>query len=149
MQFLIQTVVDLDREPSNLWERVCGSDTLLLVAGGEVIAGFDLAKVASGDLQVSGRSLRLTLPPAEIFSYFVREDETYVYLRNTGVLCRPDQDLETEARRQAEQRLLDYALGQGILERAEKAGLLQLEAFLRDLGFDQVELVVKSAVPSD
>ncbi len=143
MQFVIQTVVDLSREPSNFWERICGSDQLLLVAGGEVIAGFDLGKVGPGDLQITGRRLRLTLPPPEVFSYFVREDQTYVYLRNTGLLCKPDPGLETQARRQAEQRLLDYAMQQDILVRAQKAGLTQLEAFFRDLGFEQVELTVK------
>jgi hypothetical protein len=148
MQFVVQTVVDLAREPSNIWERICGSDQLLLVAGGEVIAGFDLSKVGPGDLQVSGKSLKLALPPPEVFSYFVREDQTYVYQRNTGLLCRPDPSLETQARRQAEQRLLDYAMAQGILQRSEKAGLTQLQAFFRDLGFEQVELVVKPAASS-
>jgi hypothetical protein len=142
MQFIVQTVVDLAREPDNIWERICGTDQLLLVAGGEVIAGFDLTKVGVGDLQVDGRQVRLLLPPPEVFSYFIKEDQTYVYVRNTGLLCRPDPDLETQARRTAEQRLLDYALGQGILERAETAGLTQLEAFLRSLGFTTVELTV-------
>lgn len=149
MQFVVQTVIDLAREPNNLWERICGSDQLLLVAGGEVIAGFDLSKVRPGDVQVTGRSLRLQLPPAEIFSYFVREDQTYVYLRNTGLLCSPDPNLETDARRQAEQRLLDYAMAQGILSRAEKAGLNQLRAFFRDLGFERVELTIRPQASTD
>ncbi len=143
MQFIIQTVVDLTHEPSNFWERICGTDQLLLVAGGQVIAGFDLSKVGPGDLQVNGRSLRLALPPPEIFSYFVNENQTYVYQRNTAILCRPDPSLETEARRQAQQRLLDYAEAQGILQKAQTAGVTQLEAFFRDLGFDQVQLTVK------
>ncbi len=143
MQFLIQTVVDLSREPSNFWQRICGSDQLLLVAGGEAIAGFDLSKVKPGDLQVQGQSLSLALPPPEVFSYFVKENQTYVYQRNTGLLCRADQNLETEARRQAEQHLLHYALAQGILERAQQNGLTQLQAFFKDLGFEQVQLTVK------
>lgn len=141
-QYVIQTVVDLSRQPSNFWERICGSDQLLLVAGGEVIAGFDLSKVGPNDLRVSGKSLKLVLPPPEVFSYFVKEDQTYVYQRNTGLLCRPSPNLETDARRQAEQRLLEYALGQGILQKAEQNGLNQLQAFFRDLGFEQVELTV-------
>jgi hypothetical protein len=144
MQFVIQTVVDLSRQADTFWERVCGSDQLLLVAGGEVIAGFDLAKVVPGDLRVEGQHVRLVLPPAEVLSYFVKEDQTYVYLRNTGLLCRADRDLETQARREAEQRLLEYALEQGILARAEQAGKGQLEAFLRGLGFAEVELAVRA-----
>ncbi len=98
---------------------------------------------------MTGRSLKLRLPPPEVFSYFVREDQTYVYLRKTGLLCRPDPNLETEARRQAEQRLLHYALAQDILGRAEKAGLNQLQAFFRDLGFEKVELTVSREAPTD
>ncbi|MCU0509273.1 MAG: DUF4230 domain-containing protein [Anaerolineae bacterium] len=145
LEFLIQTVVDLERDPDTFWERVCGSDKLLLVAGGEVHAGFDLAKVRPGDLRVDGRSVSLLLPPVEVFEYFVKEDQTQVYQRTTGLLCRPDPNLETEARRMAEERLLDYAFKQGILERAEKAGLTQLEGLLRSLGFEQVNLKVQSA----
>jgi hypothetical protein len=143
VEFVIQTVVDLERDSDTFWERVCGSDKLLLVAGGEVHAGFDLAKVRPGDLRVDGRSVRLILPPAEVFEYFVKEDQTQVYQRSTGLLCRPDPNLETEARRMAEERLLDYALQQGILDRAEQAGLTQLEGLLRGLGFEQVELRVR------
>jgi hypothetical protein len=89
--------------------------------------------------------VRLILPPVEVFEYFVKEDQTQVYQRKTGLLCRPDPNLETEARRMAEERLLDYALEQGILERAERAGLAQLEGLLRGLGFEQVELDVQFA----
>ena len=145
LEFLIQTVVDLERGDDTFWERLCGSDKLLLVAGGEVHAGFDLAKVRSQDLVVEGRSVVMRLPPPEVFEYFVKEDQTRVYLRSTGLLCRPDPNLETEARRQAEQRLLDYALQQGILDRAQKAGLTQLEGLLRGLGFEQVRLEVRTA----
>jgi len=143
LEFLIQTVVDLERDPDTFWERLCGSDKLLLVAGGEVHAGFDLAKVGPGDLRVSGRSVSIALPPPEVFEYFVKEDQTQVYMRTTGLLCRADPTLETEARRLAEQRLLDYALAQGILGRAQQAGLTQLEGLLRGLGFEQVELRVR------
>ncbi|MCU0494288.1 MAG: DUF4230 domain-containing protein, partial [Chloroflexaceae bacterium] len=46
-----------------------GSDRLLLIAHGNVIAGVDLAKLRPEDVTVSadGRSLSLRLPPVEIF----------------------------------------------------------------------------------
>jgi hypothetical protein len=143
MQFVMQTVVDLEREPDTIWEHLCGTDELLLIAGGEAIAGFDLAKVEPQDLTVQGESVSLALPPPEIFSYFVKEDETSVYNRGTDLLCLPDPDLETQARREAEQRLLEWALKQGILEKAEQAGVAQLERFLRSLGFTSVTITVR------
>lgn len=149
LQFIMQTVVDLERTPDTLWERLCGTDKLLLIAAGEAIAGFDLNEVRPEDLVVAGQAVSLTLPPPEVFSYFVREDQTSVYFRETGVLCRPDPQLETDARRQAEGALLDWALKQGILERAEKAGIPQLESFLRSLGFTEITLRVREGPPED
>jgi hypothetical protein len=144
LQFVMQTVVDLQRTPDTLWERLCGTDKLLLIAGGEAIAGFDLAQVRPEDLVVAGRSITMTLPPPEVFSYFIKEEQTSVYFRETGLLCRPDPELETNARRQAESALLAWALEQGILERAEEVGLPQLETFLRSLGFTDVTLHVRT-----
>jgi hypothetical protein len=144
LEFVMQTVIDLERQPDTLLERICGSDKLLLIAGGEAVAGFDLGKVRPEDITVQGKSLTLVLPPAEVFSYYLKEDQTRVYDRETNLLCIPDPELETEARRKAEQTLLDWALQQGILERAEKAGLTQLEVFLRSLGFTDLRLRVQA-----
>ena len=42
---MMQTVIDLEREPTNIWGQVFGTDELLLVASGEVVAGFDLFRL--------------------------------------------------------------------------------------------------------
>jgi hypothetical protein len=144
-QYVMQVIIDLGREPANLWQQAFGTDKLLLVAEGEVVAGFDLTKIGPDDVQVQGRSVRLTLPAPEILHYAVDEDRTYVYERRTGFLVQPDQALETEARRLAQQELLDWATEHDIYGKAEEFGILYLESFLNSLGFTDVTIEVEDA----
>ena len=144
-QYFMQTVVDLEKEPSNVWQQVFGTDKLLLVASGEVVAGFDLTKVQENDIVVSGSSVSLTLPPPEILYSKVDNTKTYIYLRETGLFVPPDPNLEAEARRLAERRLVNWAAEHKILDKAEDFGMLYLESFLRSLGFSEAKVRVQEA----
>jgi hypothetical protein len=143
--YMLQTVIDLEREPTNVWERVLGTDKLLLVASGEVVAGFDLARIEPKDIVVSGNRVSIVLPPAEILYSKVDNDRTYVYERATGLFRAPDPRIESEARQLAERSMVERALEGGILERAERDGRTYLDAFLRSVGFEEVELLVSGA----
>jgi hypothetical protein len=147
MQYVMQTVVDIENERDTMWERIFGTDKLLLIATGEATAGFDLDKLKPSDLLVDRRSVTLTLPQPEVFSYFVDEKGTYVYQRITGVFIPMDPELETRARQMAVERLRDWALAHDILGKAEAAGVARMESFLRSLGFTSVTVVVQHAVP--
>jgi hypothetical protein len=141
--YLLQTVIDLEREPTNVWERVLGTDKLLLVASGEVVAGFDLARIEATDIEVSGPRVRITLPPPEILYSKVDNQRTYVYERATGLFRAPDPRIESEARQLAERSMVERALEGGILAHAEQNGRTYLEAFLRSLGFEEVEVLIR------
>jgi hypothetical protein len=143
-KFLMQTVIDRERIPTNIWDRVFGTDKLLLIAEGEVVAGFDMARVSKQDIVVEGDHVTIALPPPQILYSKIDGDKTYVYERKTGLFQKPDKDMETEARQLAEQAMVDHALESQILEQAERFGRLQVEAFLRSLGFTEVILSVKS-----
>jgi hypothetical protein len=142
-QYLMQTVVDLEKEPTNIWQQAFGTDQLLLIVEGEVVAGFDLNKVRESDIEVQGTTVSLTLPPPEVLYSKVDNDKTYVYKRETGFLVRPDPNLETEARRLAEERLVNWAQERQILGQAEEFGAIYLESFLRSLGFTEVYVEVR------
>jgi len=142
-QFVMQTIVDLQKEPTDLWQQVFGTDKLLLVATGEVVAGFDLTKIGASDIAVQGKRVTLWLPEPEVLYVRVDEKKTYVYLRETGFLVSPDPNLETEARRLGEQALKDWALEHQILAKAEEFGVFYLESFLRSLGFTEVTIRVR------
>lgn len=143
-RYVMQTIVEVKDEASNVIEEISG-DKLLLIAEGEVVAGFDLQKVQSSDIVVQGTSVSIILPPPEILYSRVDNDKTYVYGRETGLLRRPDPDLETKARRLAEERLVNWALEREILVQAEEYGKFYLENFLRSLGLVEIEIKVQDS----
>ena len=97
-------------------------DRLILVAHGQVIAGIDLGKMTEDDITVSGDGrVTVNLPPAEILVVTLDNQQTYIYDRDTGPIGM-NPALESEARKAAEQEILNAALEDGILDMAQKNG---------------------------
>ncbi|HQE91712.1 MAG TPA: DUF4230 domain-containing protein [Anaerolineae bacterium] len=142
VQYTMRDIVRVEDEPSGLLERL-SRDRLMLIAEGEVVAGFDLTKVTEDDIVVLGTTVLIFLPPPEILYSRIDNAGTFVYERETGLLRRPDPDLETAARRLAEQQLVSWALERDILDQAEKTGVIYIENFLRSLGFTQIRVEVR------
>ncbi|NOQ39161.1 MAG: DUF4230 domain-containing protein [Anaerolineales bacterium] len=113
-------------------------DRLLFVAHGEVIAGIDLNKLDPEDLEVKNGVLYVTLPDVEIFITAIDNEQSYVYERDTGLFTHGEVDLETEARRVAEQEIEKSALEDGILDLAEQNAISFLGRLFRDLGYPEV-----------
>lgn len=72
-------------------------DRLLFVVHGYVIAGVDLARLSSEDLWLEEGTLYARIPEAEVFVVTLNNDQSYIYDRETGILCKSDLDLETAA----------------------------------------------------
>lgn len=122
-------------------------DKLLFVAHGTVIAGVDMAKLTPNDLWLQGDVLYVRLPDAEIFIATLDNEKSYVYDRDTGLLTKGDVNLESAARRAAEQAIADAALEDGILALAQQNAETYLERLLRALGYPQVVFVQATPVP--
>jgi Protein of unknown function (DUF4230) len=117
-------------------------DRLIFVAHGQVIAGVDLSKLRGSDVVVSpSGEVTLIMPAAEIFITSVDNDKSYVYDRQTGLLTKGDQNLETQARQVAQQQIEQGALEDGILKLAQDNASSYLERLLRSLGFKNVVFV--------
>lgn len=113
-------------------------DRLLLVAHGVVIAGVDLEKLSPNDLRLEKGVLVARLPPAEIFIATLDNAKSYVYDRETGVLTKGNIQLETEARRVAEEEIRKAALEDGILEQANRNAQAYLLRLFLQLGYRDV-----------
>lgn len=122
-------------------------DRLLLVAHGEVIAGVDMSKMSEEDIIVSGDEVFVTLPAAEVLVTRLDNEETYVYDRETGALG-PERDLETQARQEAERRILEAALEDGILDKAQENAEVYVRGLLSALGFEEVTFITATPMPS-
>jgi hypothetical protein len=114
-------------------------ESVVLIATGQVRAGVDLDELRRGDVSVEEGLVTIKLPEPEIFSSALDEEETRVYDRDQGLLdFNLDEDLETEARREAVSRLESSARDNGILEQAEENAETSLRAFIQSLGFEEV-----------
>lgn len=110
-------------------------DKILFVGHGTVIAGIDMAKLQPEHMRFENGVLTVTLPPAEIFIAALDNEKSYVYDRATGVLTKPDVNLETLVRQRAEEEILKAALEDGILEQAQLNAEAYLLKFFAALGY--------------
>lgn len=122
-------------------------DRLLFIAHGLVIAGVDLMKIDPDDLWLENNVLYVRLPDAEIFIATLDNEKSYVYDRETGLLTHGDINLETNARRIAEDEIEKAAILDGILEQASVNAENYLYRLLRDLGYPDVIFEKVEATP--
>lgn len=122
---------------------ILAGDKILLVVHGQSIAGIDLAKLKPEDVRIEGadqRSIRVNLPPSEIFVTTLDNGKTRVYARTTGLLIPADQNLESDTRTKAQQQLQAAALADGILDAARQNARATISALLFSFGFQHVEV---------
>ena len=122
-------------------------DKLLFVAHGVVIAGVDLENITAANLQLENGVLNVQLPPAEVFVSTLDNNKSYVYDRQTGILTHGDPNLETTARRAAEDEIRKAALDDGILDQAQQNAETYLEQLLHNLGYSEVAFSVIATEP--
>ncbi len=123
-------------------------DQLILVAHGQVIAGVDLSKMQADDIVVTeDGKVFVTLPPAEVLVVALDNQKSYIFDRDTGLIGM-NPALETEARRAAEQAILDAALEDGILDMAQRNAETYIRQLIIALGFREVIFTAPSPTPT-
>src|SRR5512145_373049 len=110
-------------------------DKILFVGHGTVIAGIDMEKLQPEDMRFENGVLTVRLPPAEVFIATLDNEKSYVYDRDTGILAKPDVNLETLVRQRAEEEILKAAIEDGILDQAQINAEAYLFKFFAALGF--------------
>jgi NAD(P)H-hydrate repair Nnr-like enzyme with NAD(P)H-hydrate epimerase domain len=86
----------------------------------------------------------LRLPAPEIFHVTFDKEHTYVHTRQTDLLARRQENLETKARNEAERVLVDAARDAGVLTRAGENARKVIEQLVRSLGYQQVTVTFPS-----
>lgn len=143
-QYTIEKVIDAGKS-GNQFQQLLFGDKILLIAQGEVIAGFDFAKLTERDITIEGTTLRLELPGPQILVTKLNNDQTRVYDRKLGLLSKGDKDLESRAREQAEILITEGACDGHILDTASTNARLQLTALFKSLGFTTVIITIPQA----
>lgn len=136
--YTMDKVVEGDKELRPLPNFLVG-DKVVLVAVGHAIGGVDLSKLNSNDVAVKGKSVSVTLPPAQLLSVALDDSKTHVYSRQTGILVPADPNLESSVRAKAQKDLRQSALNDGILQTAHKNACSTVRSLLLGLGFQKVQ----------
>ena len=141
--YSLDTVVEGQESSAVLPDALAG-DRLLMIVHGQTVAGVDLSKLNPESVQITespnGRSVRITLPPTQVFTTTLDEAKSRVYARDTGLFVRADPNLETQVRQKAHDQLQQAALSDGILDAASKNAHAEVSAMLEALGFSHVEV---------
>ena len=139
VNYTMDKIISGERENAYLPKFLAG-DRLLLVVHGEVIGGIDLARLQPSDVSITGHSIYLRVPPAEIFTTRIDNAKTRVYSRDTGLFTSPDPNLESQVREAAEHQLQQAALQDGVLATASQNAQSTLTSMLKGFGFDRIEI---------
>jgi hypothetical protein len=136
----VERVIDLKDKQTRFFGLVSAEDAILLVAAGDAVAGVDLSKLKDGDVVVDSEKKKavIHLPKPEILSARVDNDKTYVHARTTDTLAKRKENLESEARKEAEKSIVEAAKESGVLARAEKNAQRTVETLVRSLGYSEV-----------
>lgn len=135
--YAFQDVLQIERNQDLLFGAF--GETLLFVAYGDVIAGVDLSQMQPQDLQVvSPTTVMVHLPDSEIFVTDLDNERSYVANRDVGIFTNADPQLETLIRQEADSRMMEAALENGILERADEEAEAFIRSFLMGLGFEEI-----------
>src|ERR1700679_4129831 len=141
--YSLDTVVEGNESNPVLPDALAG-DKLLMIAHGQAIAGIDMSKLQPDSVQITegaqGRSIRLTLPPSQVFVTTIDVHKTRVYARDTGLFVKADSNLETQVLQKSQTQLQQAALSDGILDAAAKNARATVTAMLEGLGFEHVEI---------
>jgi hypothetical protein len=141
--YSLDTVVE-SNESNPVLPDVLAGDRLLMIVHGQTIAGVDLSQLRPESVQITedrdGRSIRLSLPPSQVFLTTIDNAKTRVYSRDTGIFVKADPNLESQTRLRAQNELQQAALSDGILDAATKNARATVTAMLEGLGFAHVDV---------
>jgi len=136
--------VEEGSESSSVIPDALAGDKLLMIVHGQTVAGIDLAQLKPESVEITEtggmRSIRLTLPPSQVFATNIDNSKTRVYARDTGLFVKADPNLETVTRAKAQSDLQQAALSDGILDAASTNARATVTAMLEGLGFAHVEV---------
>lgn len=135
--FTIEKIIEGGTK-GNLFQDVIFGDTILLIAHGTVVGGFDLTRIQEKDVTVDGTRLHIVLPTPEILYSKLDNQQTKVYDRKLGLLTKGDKNLESEVRLAAEMSIREMACIGGVLDQASTNVRQQLSVLFLSLGFSEV-----------
>lgn len=114
-------------------------DEIVIVASGNVRAGFDLSKLSEKDIVIRDSVLEVTLPKAEIFEVIVNPSGFDVYVED-GTWSH---EQVTKVENKAMNKIRKDAISDGLLEKATELGVTKLTELFKTFGYKEVVIHTK------
>ena len=107
---------------------------IVIIAKGKVIAGTDLKKLQPQAIFIRGDSISLTIPRAEILDAIINPSgfETFSEIGEWS-----DKEI-TAVKIKARNKMVERAMRQQVLEKADERSIMLMENFLRSVGFKKL-----------
>jgi hypothetical protein len=115
-------------------------DSLYMFAVARIGAGVDLSLLTEDSFTVDNETgvVEVEIARAQIFYGYLDSDSTQVLDRDTGLLTKGDDQLESNTRAEAERILVAQAVSAGILDRAQANAEDVLTGFFTSMGYTDV-----------
>lgn len=115
-------------------------EELVMDVGVRVVAGVNLKHLREENVQVSGKSVEITLPPTKVLMVYIDESLTRVVHHKAGWLSERDIGMLDKARREAMEALVNAAIDKDLLEKAGQQAATAIAGIARGLGFEDIKV---------
>lgn len=123
-----------------------GDRKILMSCKAKIKAGVDLEKIKEGDITVSGNTITIVLPPAEMTSFTMDPKLTHTEMESVSGLRQSfSQSEKYKYMKQAEAAIRRDMNDTNILKDAENNAAMFLEDFYEQMGFEKVIVEHKKA----
>ena len=109
---------------------------IVLIISGVTKAGYNLGKLPENDIRISGDTISVNLPAAEIFDVIVNPSNTKTFVTEGKWSHEEITSMQVNWRNQMHQN----ALERGILKKADEVGKGKVENLFKALGFKVVKV---------
>ena len=112
---------------------------IVMIVSGVTRAGYDLGKLTGSDIKISGDTISVNLPAAEIFDVIVNPSDARKFVEEGKWSHEETTAMQVNCRNQMHQNALD----RGIIKKANEVGKEKVENLFRALGFKVVKIVAQ------
>ena len=114
--------------------------SFIITYDGQIKAGVDLSKA---QIDISGKTITVTLPDAQILSHEIDEDSIEVFDESTSIFNPLKVEDYTAFNKDQKSRMEKKAQEKGLLTEARKAAVKTVEKYLAQIAGEDYEVKVK------
>jgi Protein of unknown function (DUF4230) len=112
------------------------SSQLVVIANGQIVAGIDLQELDETKIHIEGDSVSVTLPQSKILDAIVNPSQYEIFIEEKGWEPEEVNAIKVKAR----DNMIERALQQGLLKKADAKARMIMENFLRSAGFKRINV---------